>query len=61
MNVTGVEWRDRDPNDGRFGGRAKPRRAPEPAEPAEPEEEDVVEIHSENPEDIADGIDEVVE
>ncbi len=57
MNVTGVEWRDRETHDGRFFSGRQPRRA---RQPADGEEEDCVEIHGDGGEEPADGIDTVV-
>ncbi|HTT60762.1 MAG TPA: hypothetical protein VMG35_02945 [Bryobacteraceae bacterium] len=54
MNVTGVEWRDLDPHDGKFPSKHPPRRPPKPAED---DESDVVEIHGQAGEETADGLD----
>ncbi|HUO27871.1 MAG TPA: hypothetical protein VMU80_01545 [Bryobacteraceae bacterium] len=58
MNVTGIEWRGQDPNDGRFAAGKRLRR---PAKHEEAEEEDVVEIHAEDEDETADGLDQVTE
>jgi hypothetical protein len=55
MNVTGVEWRDLDPHEGKFFSKHPPRRAPKPVDP---DEDDVVEIHGPADEETADGLDE---
>jgi hypothetical protein len=55
MNVTGVEWRDLDPHEGKFPSKHPPRRAPKPTDP---DEDDVVEIHGPADEETADGLDE---
>lgn len=55
MNVTGVEWRDLDPHEGKFSSKHPPRRAPKPVDP---DEDDVVEIHGPADEETADGLDE---
>ena len=58
MNVTGIEWRGQDPNDGRFAAGKRPRRA---AKHEDAEDEDFVDIHSENEDETADGLDQVTE
>lgn len=57
MNVTGIEWRGQDPNDGRFAAGARPRRSPRHTET---DDEDIVEIHGET-EDASAGEDQLDE
>ena len=55
MIVTGAEWRDLDPHEGKFPSKHPRRRAPAPAES---DEEDSVEIHVQCEEETSDGLDE---
>jgi hypothetical protein len=55
MNVTGVEWRDLDPHEGKFPFKRAARRA---TKPVDAEDDDVVEIHGQTDEETADGLDE---
>ena len=55
MTVSGVEWRDLDRHEARYPSKHPPRRAPKPADPGD---DDVVEIHGEADEEVADGLDE---
>ncbi|MGA2136934.1 MAG: hypothetical protein ABSH50_31980 [Bryobacteraceae bacterium] len=55
MNVTGVEWRDLDAHDARVLPDRRRRRAPNPA--GADEEEDVIQLHCEDSEEPADGLD----
>ena len=55
MNVTGVEWRDLDPHEGRFYPGQGRKRARQPARV--PDEDDVVEILDESADETADGLD----
>jgi hypothetical protein len=54
MTVTGIEWRDPDSREGKFPVKHPRRHAPEPVDP----DQDVVEIHGQADEEIADGLDE---
>jgi len=56
MNVTGIEWRDLDPHERKFSSKRPPRRASKPED--SDGNDDIVEIHGEADEDIADGLDE---
>jgi len=51
MNVTGVEWRDQEPREGRPAPRARPRRR------AVEDGDDIVELHGESPDEPADELD----
>lgn len=55
MNVTGVEWRDLDPHEGKLPFKRAARRPPKPEDS---DNDDVVEIHSQTDEETADGLDE---
>ena len=55
MTVTGIEWRDRDPHEGKFSSKRLPRRLPTLVDP---DDDDVVEIHRQADEETADGLDE---
>jgi hypothetical protein len=68
MNVTGVEWRGRDPREGRFSASDRKRRARPPTGPIEDDEEhelenepktgeDSVRFHTEPEEESADEVD----
>ena len=60
MNVTGIEWRDRNPPEGRLpkGPRRHPKQPPdeEISDTAEIDD-DFVAIHDESGDEIADGLD----
>lgn len=55
MNVTSVEWRDLDPHERRYPSKRPPSRTPKPVDTGD---DDVVELHGEAGEEIADGLDE---
>jgi len=54
MNVTGIEWRDLDPQE--RGRPAKRASRPRPKR-VDSEEEDVIEIHGQADDETADGLD----
>ncbi|MGA2579039.1 MAG: hypothetical protein ABSH24_23760 [Bryobacteraceae bacterium] len=54
MNVTGVDWREPNPREGKSPPKHPFRGAPEPLDP----DDDVVEIHGPADEETADGLDE---
>jgi len=53
MTVTGIEWRDPDPREGKFPSKHPLRRA---LTPADPDGDDVIDIHGETGEETADGL-----
>ena len=55
MNVTGVEWREPNPREGRFPSKRPLRCAAKPLDSADA---DIVEIHGQADEETADGLDE---
>jgi|HubBroStandDraft_1064217.scaffolds.fasta_scaffold01228_12 hypothetical protein len=55
MNVTGVEWRDPNPPEARYSSKRPQRRTPKAVDA---DGEDVIEIHGQTDEEIADGLDE---